>query len=640
MNIFVSTLKNFALTQDNGGKNMSKKTVRYAALIFLIISLFSAFFVFNACSGEKHTHELVKTERKEPTCTEAGNIEYWFCAECGKYFSDEKGKTEVTDVVLPAKGHTFEGKICTVCGAEKPSDGLKLVLSDDGKSYVVSGIGTCTDTDIVIPDTYEGLPVTSIGSKAFSGCKSLTSITIPDTVTNIGTGAFENCSSLEYNNFDNAKYLGNDNNPYLVLVEASSKNISSCNVNENTRFILDNAFFYHSSLESITISDSVTSIGDSAFQYCFSLASISIPDSVTNIGAGAFEFCNSLELNNFDNAQYLGNDNNPYVVLLKTTSSDILSCEIHENTRIIYCNAFYECRFLRNLTVPDGVTNIGESAFEGCNSLTDLIIPDSLTSIGVFAFKGCGSLTDITIPDGVTSLGFGAFNYCSSLKSIKLPNNLIRIASQTFSECYSMTSITIPDSVTSIGDSAFAGCTSLENIAIPNGVTSIGSSTFYGCSSLTSITIPDSVTSIGERAFSGCTSLTSITIPDSVTSIGEEAFYYCTSLTSITIPDSVTSIGEYAFSDCTSLTSITIPDSVTSIGERAFSGCTSLTSITIPDSVKSIGKDAFSGCTALTSAVFENTTGWRVDNYNVVVTNPIVNAENLVSLSGTWTRIE
>ena len=223
---------------------------------------------------------------------------------------------------------------------------------------------------------------------------------------------------------------------------------------------------------------------------------------------------------------------------------------IRKGTKIICDRAFVDCKSLRSIVIPDGITSIGYGAFSGCKSLADIVIPDSVSSIGDCAFEGCKSLCSLVIPDSVTSIGEGAFYDCKSLISI-----------------------VIPDSVTSIGRGAFSGCTSLTNIAIPDGVTSIGDCAFCGCESLSNIVIPDSVTSIEDSAFNGCESLNSVVIPDGVTSIGESAFLGCGSLTNIAIPDGVTSIGDCAFLGCGSLTNIAIPDSVTSIGYCAFDGC-------------------------------------------------------------------
>ena len=502
-----------------------------------------------------------------------------------------------------------------VAYAASTSD-LTFSLNADGNSYSVTDCSGSASGSLTIPATYNGKPVTSIGSSAFWGCSSLTSIEIPDGVTSIG----------------------------------------------------DRAFYYCSSLTNITIPDSVTSIGQLAFYNCSSLISITIPDSVTSIGFYAFYGCSSLTgiWVDSDNTAYCSDDcgvlyNKSKTTLIQAPAKGFSGAyTIPDSVTSIGAYAFSYCSSLTSITIPDSVTAIPDYAFQWCSSLTSITIPDSVTSIGYYAFRDCSSLTSITMPDSVTSIGSSAFSYCSSLTSITIPDSVTRIGYKAFYDCDNLISITLPDSVTSIGDEAFYDCSSLTCITIPESVTSIGSSAFYGCSSLTSVTIPDSVTaipdyafyncdsltsitigngvtSIGSYAFQGCSNLTSITIPDSVTSIGYSAFYNCSSLnavyitdiaawcnisfsgsssnplnygkilylngelvTNLVIPDSVTSIPDYAFYNCSSLTSITLPDSVTSIGDYAFRECRSLTSITIPDSVTSIGKYAFYNCSSLT----------------------------------------
>ena len=508
----------------------------------------------------------------------------------------------------------------------------------DGTTYSVTSIGEnafshCRSlTSITIPNS-----VTSIGNSAFSSCSSLTSITIPNSVTSIGNSAFSYCSSLTKTNYtgDIAGWcdinFGNTSaNPmcYSRDFYINDVEIKDLVIPNSVDSIHDYAFFGCSSLTSVTIGNSVTSIGDYAFSDCSSLTSIVIPNSVTTIGNSAFDDCSSLT-----------------------------SIVIPNSVTSIGNSAFDDCSSLASVTIPNSVTSIGNSAFSSCSSLTSITIPNSVTSIGDYAFFGCSSLTSITIPNSVTSIGENAFEGCSSLTTpiynahcfahmpasfsgaYTIPEGIEQIAGAAFSYCRFLTSITIPNSVTSIGNSAFEYCRSLASITIPNSVTSIGNAAFRDCTSLTSVTIPNSVKSIGNSAFGRCSSLTSITIPNSVTSIGNEAFFGCSSLNSVTIGKSVTSIGENAFEGCSSLTKtnytgdiaswcdikfggysanpmnyshnfyindveikdLVIPNSVDSIHIYAFSGCSSLTSVTIPESVTSIGNAAFEGCSSLTS---------------------------------------
>ena len=310
-------------------------------------------------------------------------------------------------------------------------------------------IGCRSLTSLIIPDS-----VTNIGDYAFSGCRSLTDIVIPDSVTNIGDYAFWNCGSLT----------------------------------------------------NIVIPNSVTSIGDNAFEYCFSLSNLIIPDGVTSIGDGAFVGCTSLS---------------------SVVIPDSVSC--------IGNNAFWCCESLTDIVIPNSVTSIGESAFYECSSLTEVVIPDSVTSIGDKAFFCCRSLTDIVIPESVVNLKGNPFcRWDGELKCLSpyfiYDNKVLFDKDKSKIIAFrdkNTTSYVIPDSVSCIGDRAFYRCSSLSSVVIPDSVTSIGKCAFRGCTSLTDIVIPDCVTSIEDGAFSGCESMTNLVIPDGITSIGDSAFYEC-----------------------------------------------------------------------------------------------------------------
>ena len=310
-----------------------------------------------------------------------------------------------------------------------------------------------TITSVIIPDS-----VTSIGNYAFRGCSSLSEIVIPDSVTSIGEGAFRGCTRLTSIVIpDSVTSIGNN-----AFYECYS--LSSVVIGDSVTTIGDDAFSWCGGLTSIVIPDSVTSIGGGAFSWCDGLTSIVIPDSVTSIGNSAFYGCYSLKYNEYDNAYYLGNEDNPYRVLVKAKSYDITSCNIHEDTVIIYLDAFSGCSSLSEIVIPDSVTSIGNSAFFECCSLSSVVIGDSVTTIGDYAFSRCGGLTSIVIPDSVTSIGEGAFHNCTGLRSIVIPDSVTSIGYYAFEYCTGLTSVTIGNSVTSIGRYAFSGCLSLTEV--------------------------------------------------------------------------------------------------------------------------------------------------------------------------------
>ena len=205
------------------------------------------------------------------------------------------------------------------CDQTKPvasSEGLKYRLLDDG-TYHVSGLGSCKDTDIVIPATYIGKAVTGIAFKAFDGCSNIKSVSTGDGVTTINAFAFYGCSNLtsvilgnnvtkishiaafgcnklSFNEYDECKYLGTENNPYFALIDTKESGYTSYTIHKDTNIIADNAFDTTNRLVSIVIPDSVTRIGARAFAGCKTLTSVVIGDSVTAIGERAFGDCTSL----------------------------------------------------------------------------------------------------------------------------------------------------------------------------------------------------------------------------------------------------------------------------------------------------------------------------------------------------------
>ncbi len=505
--------------------------------------------------------------------------------------------------------------------------------------------------------------VTEIPEDAFSSCKDMKSITIPDSVTSIGDGAFRNCTEItkvnvtslkswceiEFENEDANPLYAAKGNAKLYLNDVEVKD--DVNIPTGTNKIGASAFYGLTGITSVTIPDSVTSIGNDAFRGCKGLQTVTIGKGVTSIGYYAFEGCTGIT-----KVDYLGD--------LKSW------CEIEFGSNPLYAAKGNAKLYLNDVEVkddvdiPTGTAKIGNYAFYGLKGITSVTIPVSVQSIGSSAFGGCTGLKSFKVAEGNSVYqSKDGIVYLKETKSIYLVPKAIEgtvaildgctgIGNSAFSGLTGLKELTIPESVTSIGENAFEDCEGLQTVTIGKGVQSIGQYAFYkctglqtvnwnatnctraglqynyifeGCTQLTKVNIGDKVQTIPAYAFYRLTGITSVTIPDSVQSIGSDAFSGCTGLSEITIPDSVTSIGSSAFSDTpwynalpdgvvyigkvlyaykgemSENTTINIKDGTVSISPNAFNGCTGLIEINIPNSVTSIGGYAFYDCTGLQS---------------------------------------
>ena len=347
--------------------------------------------------GSLLSHEYGELiEQVESTCSATGMQAHFECSNCHKVFKNDDNKTETTieELVIAVNpdAHDYIDGICKACGIRKSSKGLSYSLNEDNNSYTVTGIGSCTDKEIIIPSKYNSKAVTSIGRRAFYKCTGLTNITIPDSVIRIGDWAFYWCTGLTSVNWNATACTSAGSYDYSIFEDCT--NLATVNIGEN-----------------------VTSIPSYAFQNCTGLTSIIIPDSVTSIGGGAF-----------DNTAWY--DNQPDGLVYAGKIAYKYKGTMPENTSI---------------TIKDGTLGICNSAFQNCTGLISITIPESVTSIDNLAFSGCTGLTSITIPDSVTSIGNGTFVNCTELTNVTIGSGVTSIANLAFFGCTKLTSITFED---------------------------------------------------------------------------------------------------------------------------------------------------------------------------------------------------
>lgn len=328
---------------------------------------------------------------------------------------------------------------------------------------------------------------------------------------------------------------------------------------------------------------------------------------------------------------------------------------------------FQNCKALRTVEIPSGITSVGDRAFQGCSRLESVTIPESVGYIGEGAFEDCVSLTSIVIP-GSCRIRASAFRNCSGLKSVAILAYIERIEKNTFAGCRNLEEIRLPVSMKEIGENAFKDCRNLkavfrgeekwevfydenrgrvclkdkggveeketedrdieneklrlqykifrklkeeyawregknDSVEFPEGITFVAKGSCKGLVSIRRVFLPRSVTEIRERAFYGCIRLLDISIPHGVTWIGNHAFAGCFELTDIEIPDTVEGIKGDAFNGCASIIKLRIPDSVRKIESGAFANCCSLKEVILGSGIKIIEREVFGNCYSLTSLV-------------------------------------
>ena len=403
-------------------------------------------------------------------------------------------------------------------------EGMKFKVISPGEVELTKLLNE--EENIIIPDEVEYLgeiySVTKIEEYAFSACKSIKTVTIPESVSEIGEYCFFFCTSLE-----------------------------SVDIPDTVTTIPTGMFHGCSSLETVSMPNNLTDIGAWAFVDC-KLENINIPDTTTSIGEGAFRNCKNLK-----------------------------SVVLPEGLETIETETFDTCSSLESVNIPSTVTSINNKAFSGCSSVTSLSIPNSVQKIGEEAFRRCEKITEIHIPEGIEIIEKESFESCG-ITDVQIPSTVKAIEEGAFSGS-NLKTISIPSNVKTVGRYAFYGCNYLEEAVLEGDLDTIAMGCFQECDSLKNVSIPDTVKTIDKNAFYGCNSLSSIDMPNDLISIGSNAFCYCTSLDNVTIPSTVEKVDEVAFGWCYNLKTIQFSKTTPPVfGKEAFTRSYDLTTIKVP----------------------------------------------------------
>ena len=473
--------------------------------------------------------------------------------------------------------------------------GMVFTLINNNTEYEVKDKGVATG-DIVIPDTYRGKPVTSIGKKAFFNKSDVATVTLGKNIRSIGDFAFANCSY-----------------------------ITSINLPEGLTYIGESAFASCRLLAGdLVIPEGVTAIPNKAFAYCGQLTGVKLGSGVKTVGANAFTDCRGL-----------------------------LSIEMPDSVVFIDQYAFAMCESVKTVKLGAGIETVAAFAFSGNKAVQSIVIPDSVKYIGEGAFLNCSALSSVTLGSGVETFSFGAFQNTAlwndsvtnevyvgkwflglkdnSASYVNLKDDTYGIASLALYGYKGMYDIILPNSVKVIGGAAF-GESGFINVVIGSGVEVIGEQAFVACTGLvnvilgsydneTSTITGSSLKTIGDYAFRECSALEKISIPETVTSIGSYAFRdsgiykasedgivyadtwvvdYTEALQGdISIPRGTVGVANYAFYNCTALTGIELPNTVEIIGRAAFYKCSQLVAVTLPNTLEVIDDYTFYYCSRL-----------------------------------------
>ncbi|MBP5560353.1 MAG: leucine-rich repeat protein [Muribaculaceae bacterium] len=495
---------------------------------------------------------------------------------------------------------------------------LKSVVFGSAVKRIPSGL--CSDltslTSVTIPSS-----VTEIGQYAFSNT-GLTSVTVPAALTLMGDNAFSDCAALTTVNWNATSCKDNtDNTGYTRFTDCTS--LKSFVFGSSVKRIPSELCYNLSGLTSVTIPNAVTEIGQFAFSYCAGLTTVTMGTGVKTIGNGAFKECTALnKVNTTDMAAWCG----------------IAFGDNYSNPLNHAKNLYLSGTKVTNLTIPSTVTGIKAYTFYNCTSMTKVTVPSSVTSIAASSFTGCSALATV-VWNAASCANFttssAPFRGLSAIKTFTFGSTVTKIPAYLCYNLKGLTAVTIPAAVTSIGSSAFTGCTALATVtwnATNCADFSSSNGPFQGLSSIKTFTVGSGVTKVPAYVCYGLSGLTTTTIPSSVTSIGTNAFASCSALATVnwnaaSCADFTSSV--QPFKSLTSIKTFTFGSTVTKIPAYLCNGLTGLTALTIPTSVTSIGASAFAGCTGLTKVNTTDLAAWCKITFGNNTANPLYCGKNL-----------
>ena len=406
----------------------------------------------------------------------------------------------------------------------------------------------------------------TIGAYAFAGCKTITSITLPENTTSIPDYAFAGATGLK-----------------TFTVPAGVTKLG-------TGTTTGNIFEDCTSLTSVIFKGEITTLNGNLFKGCTALETFVIPASVTDLGAGLFNGSGIKE-----------------IVIPETVTS------IYSSTTA--SNSVFGGSAIEKATLNSVATTA--NMFLDCENLTTVIIGENVTELKASMFKGCSALETIVIPDTVTVVGASLFQDCTALKNVTIGKGVTELSASMFKGCTALETIVIPDTVTEVNNYLFQDCTALKNVTIGAGLTALGSYTFQGCTALTEFTVPETVETFGTATFRDCVNLKTFTL-NGQTVLGANMFAGCTALEKLNNTETLVEIQYSAFNGCTALKELYIPN-VEKFGYLIFPNCTSLTKLVIEKVPTDFGRDNFNYWTENQTICFrfdqDETIGFNSDWY-------------------------